>query len=108
VSDVFGVATALAGLLTLGVIALGRLRNAVLQTALIAVGVAGVAWLVGLALTLTGWQDADGWVDCNESCTTAQWAAGLLVYTPPLLALALGFALLVAVLRGRFEGGAAR
>jgi hypothetical protein len=30
------------------------------------------------------------------------------VYTPPLFALALGFALLVAVLRGRFEGGPAR
>jgi hypothetical protein len=92
VSDLLGVATALAGLLTLGVVALGRFRNAVVETALVAVGLAGIAWLVGLALTLITWN----------------WVVGLLVYTPPLFALALGFALLVAVLRGRFEGGPAR
>jgi hypothetical protein len=103
VSDILGAATALAALLTLAVIALGRLRMAVLQTVLIALAVAGLVWLVGLGLTATGWQDADGWVDCDRNCDGWHWVGGLLVLTPPLLALALGFAVLVAVLRGRFD-----
>ena len=67
------------------------------------------AWALALAAISSGYRDADGWVDCRDSCTAVQRAAATGFLGPPLLvalaALGMLGALLGRWLRLRRERG---
>ena len=44
-----------------------------------------VLWVADLIAISQDWRDADGFVDCNESCSTAQEIAGVVVVGAPIL-----------------------
>lgn len=87
----------LAALVTAVVILLGRrLRSygVVLLGALVALM---AIWLTGLELIRRDWHDMDGLVDCYPACNGWHFAAFMLIFAPPLVALVLIVAVSVAV-----------
>lgn len=93
--------TVLAAAITFGVVAAARTRDRPLRLVLLAALPALAAWAGAYALINTGWQDVDGFVDCNRSCRTEHYAGAALFLTPPLTALALLVAAAASALRRR-------
>jgi hypothetical protein len=58
-------------------------------------------WLLDVAAFLQGWRDIDGWIDCNDSCSSLQIAGGVIAIWAPILFVVLLLALLVLTLRRR-------
>jgi hypothetical protein len=83
-----------AGFLVAGFVVAASRRRLV-PAAVATVTVAVVAWLVGVAAIGNGWADADGFVDCRDSCTGVQYAAAAVFLGGPLF-FVLGVAALVA------------
>lgn len=72
---------------------LGRRSDALGRVAAVALAVTAVTWIAALAVISTGWNDADGFADCNDYCHGWHYVGGFLFVTPLLAGL-----LLVAVL----------
>ena len=84
------------------VIIVGRKRGSTAPVAVVALVPVGVIWIVGLALTLQGWKDIDGWVDCHDHCHGWHRLGAVLFWGPPLLALVLvGIAIVAAIAHRR-------
>ena len=84
----------------------GRLvRGALLTMAGLAVG-----WLAVLLAVSQGWGDVDGAIDCNESCSSLQSGAGVVLFWAPMLFLLLAGLIFFASYRpaGREQGPAGR
>jgi hypothetical protein len=95
---------AIIALLTLGagaVVVYGAGRGKLLQTTLIALAVVAVLWALAALATATGWKDADGWVDCRDSCSALQYATGATLAGGILVGAALVVVALVAAVRAR-------
>ena len=61
-----------------------------------------VLWVAAFAAVSSGYRDADGFVDCGESCTGVHLAASLGFVAPPLLISVSAAGMLVAlVVRAR-------
>jgi hypothetical protein len=64
--------------------------------------VALTSWIVDLAAIVSGFRDADGFVDCGDFCTPTQRLAALGFVAPPLLiSLSAAGMLAALVARGR-------
>jgi hypothetical protein len=99
---------ALASLLALtgGLLALAWLRGRLGVASAIALVVAVAAWVADFAAVTSGFHDADGFVDCGESCTGVHLAAGLGFVAPPLLISLSAAGMLVTLIgRGRRRRG---
>jgi ribose/xylose/arabinose/galactoside ABC-type transport system permease subunit len=84
----------------------GYRSRRVLSTALTAAALLGVAWMLAAAAVWTHWRDADGTIDCNQSCTNLQEAVGILYFGIPLaVAILLVLALASFVVRRRHRIG---
>jgi hypothetical protein len=60
------------------------------------------AWVLDFAAITSGFGDADGFVDCGDSCTTTHRVTALGFVAPPLLiSLSAGGMLVALVARGR-------
>ena len=87
------------------VVAWTRGRLALASGALFAIAVA--AWIGDVVVVMEGVKDADGFVDCGDSCTLTHRLAALGFIAPPLLVAfaAAGMSIaLVARARGRRKG----
>ena len=58
-----------------------------------------VMWMAALAAIVTGYRDADGFVDCRDECSSVQFFSALGFLAPPLLIALSALGMLVA--RGR-------
>jgi hypothetical protein len=77
-----------------------RGRLGVVSAVLLVVAIA--AWIVDVAAVTTDFRDADGFVDCADTCTATHRLAALGFVTPPLLvALAAAGMTVALVARGR-------
>ena len=63
---------------------------------------AASAWVLGFVAVVSGFRDADGFVDCRDDCSPVQRAAALAFVAPPLLiSLAAGGLVVALVARAR-------
>jgi len=103
VNDPWLVYLALASLfaLTCGVLVLawtrGRLGVASASVFLLALA----TWVVAFAAVLSGFRDADGFVDCRDACTGVHLAAALGFIAPPLLVSVAAAGMIVVLVRRR-------
>jgi hypothetical protein len=49
------------------------------------IAVLGALWVVDLVAISQDWRDADGFVDCDDSCSAVQEGAGVVVVGAPIL-----------------------
>jgi hypothetical protein len=66
-------------------------------------GALAAVWLLDVAAISQGWHDLDGFIDCNDSCSPGQTAAGVVVLWVPVLFVVLLIALLVLAVRRRMR-----
>ena len=92
---------ALTAVATAAVIGVGRRTNAPTRTALLALPVAAVVWLLGLAIVASGWNDVDGFIDCGVHCNGWHRLGSVLVVTPVLAAIAFTVVAIVSAVVGR-------
>jgi hypothetical protein len=72
-------------LLTCGLLVLAWTHGRLGVVAAVVFVVALLAWVVDFAAVTSGYRDADGFVDCGDSCTTTHRLAALGFVGPPLL-----------------------
>ena len=70
------------------VLAVGYRRGRLARTALLAAGTSLVVWAVAVGVMLTGWNDIDGWIDCQD-CHGWHELGALLFWTPLVVAASL-------------------
>ena len=102
-SDPWSVWLAIAAsfVLAVGLLAAASTRGRLGLAALALLVVAVAMWVLdGLAVT-TGFQDADGFVDCREACTGVHYAAAFGLLAPPLLIAVAAAGLLWSILARR-------
>ena len=58
-------------------------------------------WVMAFAAVLSGFRDADGFVDCRDSCTSMHLAAALGFIAPPLLVSVAAAGMIVVLVRRR-------
>ena len=95
---------AVIALLTVGagtVVVYGAGRGKLVQATLAALAVVACLWVLAAVATATGWKDADGWIDCGESCSALQYATGATLAGGILVGAALIVVAVVAAVRGR-------
>jgi hypothetical protein len=89
-----------------GVLAYAWSRQRLGVASTVAFVVAVVLWVADFAVVSSGYRDADGFVDCGDSCTATQNVAALGFLAPPLLISVSAAGMLVAlVTRGRRRRG---
>ena len=76
----------------------GFTRARLLRDALLATVALAVVWLLAVIAVSTDWQDADGFIDCNASCSRFQDAISVVLVVAPVAAAGV---LAVAVVAGR-------
>lgn len=57
------------------------------------------AWVSALLLAFSGWEHADGFMDCWPSCTAGQDATRVILLGAPVVMAPIGIVLLVALAR---------
>ena len=73
----YAIGLLLAAVLYLGVLALALSRRGVSGAFLALTATTIVAlWLTFLVISATDYEDADGWIDCNDTCSNLQSATG--------------------------------
>lgn len=58
-------------------------------------------WVVAFTAVLSGFRDADGFVDCRDTCTGVHLAAALGFIAPPLLLSVAAAGMIVVLIRRR-------
>jgi hypothetical protein len=92
-------------LITLGLLAAAWTRDRLGFASAAVFVVALTAWIGEFAAITSGFRDADGFVDCGDSCTPTQRLAAVGFVAPPLLiSLSAGGMLVALVVRGRRRG----
>jgi len=71
----------------------GRLGVAAVALFVLACGV----WVLDFAAIVSGYHDADGFVDCDTDCTAVHYVSALGFLAPPLLISLSAFAMLVVL-----------
>jgi hypothetical protein len=99
-------AAVLIGVASLFALACGALaaawpRGRLGATAIALFIVACAIWVAAFAAIVSGYRDADGFVDCNESCSSVQHLSAIGFLAPPLLISLSAFGMIVAVGRRR-------
>jgi hypothetical protein len=90
-----------------GLLAFAWSRNRLGLASTVAFMVALVVWVADFAAVSSGYRDADGFVDCGDTCTGVHLAATLGFLAPPLLISVAAAGMLVALVsRGRRRSGA--
>lgn len=93
--------------LTGGLLVLAWRRRRLGVASAVLLVVALVAWATAFAAITAGFHDADGFVDCRDSCTLAHRVAVLGFVAPPLLvsmsAAGMAFALVARARRRRHD-----
>jgi hypothetical protein len=85
----YGIGLVLAAVLYAGVLALALGRRGVSGAFVALTATAIIAlWLTFFAISFTEYEDADGWIDCNDTCSNLQKATGSVLFFG-LVALAL-------------------
>lgn len=79
-----------------GALFLSQRRGRLVRGALLTMAALAVLWLAGLLVISQGWRDLDGFIDCNESCSTGQEATGVVIFWAPMLVLLLAGIVLFA------------
>jgi hypothetical protein len=78
---VVAIALLLAVVLYIGVVTLALVRRGVSGAFLALTGTAILGlWLTFLVLSAADYKDADGWIDCNNSCSNLQTATGSILF----------------------------
>lgn len=100
-SDAWTVYVAIASVVVLGggVLAGAWVRG---RLGLVASGmfvVAVLVWVLAFAAVASGFNDADGFVDCREACTGTHYSAAVGVLAPPLLISLSAAGMVVALVR---------
>ena len=67
------------------VLAFSQRRRRLVAGATWTIAALAVLWLADLAAVSQGWRDLDGFVDCNDSCSAGQTAAGVVLIWVPIL-----------------------
>ena len=62
-------------------------------------------WVVAFVAVLSGFRDADGFVDCRNSCTSVHLAAAVGFIAPPLLISVAAAGMIVVLVRRRRGAG---
>jgi len=60
-----------------------------------------VTWVAAFGAVLSGFHDADGFVDCRDACTSVHLAAALGFIAPPLLVSVAAAGMIVVLVRRR-------
>lgn len=84
--------------LTGGLLVLAWSRRRLGVASFVAFVAAVVVWIAAVAAVSSGYRDADGFVDCGESCTGVHLAASLGFVAPPLLISVSAVGMLVALI----------
>lgn len=63
--------------------------------------VACLIWLAAFAAIVSGYRDADGFVDCREDCSSVQYLSAVGFLAPPLLISLSALGMIVAVSQRR-------
>lgn len=84
--------------LTGGLLVLAWSRRRLGVASFVAFLVAVIVWVGAFAAVSSGYRDADGFVDCGESCTGVHLAASLGFVAPPLLISVSAAGMLVALI----------
>jgi hypothetical protein len=72
------------------VLFLSKRRGRLVRGATLAMAGLAAAWLAVVLAVSQGWRDVDGAIDCNDSCSRIQGAAGVVLFWAPMLFLLLG------------------
>jgi len=64
--------------------------------------VACLIWVAALAAIVSGYHDADGFVDCRDDCSSVHYLSAIGFLAPPLLISLSAFGMIVAVGRRRW------
>ena len=93
----------LAVLVTLAVILVGRRLGRLWPPLMIALATLSAVWIVGYALTESGWNDVDGWADCSD-CGAWHVAGAFLLLGPLVIGVVLVLGVLIAAVVSRVTG----
>src|SRR3954453_20448685 len=78
---VYAIGLLLAVVLYIGVVTLALLRRGVSGAFLALTGTAIFGlWLTFLVISAAEYKDADGWIDCHDSCSNLQTATGSILF----------------------------
>jgi hypothetical protein len=80
-----------------GVLAAAWLRGRLGAAAIALFVVACVIWVASFAAVVSGFHDADGFVDCRDHCSTVHFFSALGFLAPPLLISLSALGMIVAV-----------
>lgn len=85
--------------LTCGGLAVAWLRGRLGTAAIALFVVACVIWIGAFAAIVTGYHDADGFVDCGDGCSSVHYFSAIGFLAPPLLISLAGLAMIVVLAR---------
>jgi len=85
-------------LLACGLLAAAWSRGRLGLASAVLLAVAVAAWMLDLAAVTSGFQDADGFVDCGSACRPVHRAAAVGFLAPPLLISLAASGLVVALI----------
>lgn len=88
--------------LTCGALAGAWTRGRLGAAAIALFVVACLVWVAAFAAIVSGYHDADGFVDCREDCSSVHYLAAVGFLAPPLLIALSGLGMIVA-LGGRWR-----
>ncbi|MGH3135878.1 MAG: hypothetical protein ACRDPV_05225 [Gaiellaceae bacterium] len=80
-----------------GALAAAWLRGRLGAAAIVLFVVACLIWVAVFAAIVSGYHDADGFVDCRDDCSTVHYFSALGFLAPPLLISLSALAMIVAV-----------
>ena len=87
--------------LTCGALTAAWSRGRLGVTAIALFVVASLSWVAAFAAIVSGYRDADGFVDCRDACSSIHYLAALGFLVPPLLISLSALGMIVAVGRRR-------
>jgi hypothetical protein len=83
--------------LTCGALAVAWQRGRLGAAAIALFVVACAIWVADFAAIVSGYRDADGFLDCNESCSSVHYLSAIGFLAPPLLIALSALAMIVAL-----------